>query len=186
MKSSTLKRVALCILLLLVGAVWWYLLANHQHHKKVERSLLPHRYTANSIFEDTIKEMEEKEKEMNNLFNDMGNYIFEDSQNKLDNTKIVSWNTTQAKWSFQYYQKTSKNWKDTSYEINWNWNEDEGTWTIIMTWINTDWKEFSFSWTMQNGKSEGIMQDKEWHSKTINFENININDILENSNNIIE
>jgi hypothetical protein len=34
--------------------------------------------------------MEEREKEMNNLFNDMGNYIFEDSQNKLDNTKIVS------------------------------------------------------------------------------------------------
>jgi hypothetical protein len=186
MKSSTLKRITICILLLFVGVIWWYLLANHQHHKRPNKEFFPHRHNINSIFEDSFNEFEQREKEMNDLFNDMENNFFEDWRNKKNSSEIISWDNSQSKWSFQFYQKTSKNWKDTSYEINWNWNEDESTWIIIMSWINTDWKEFSFSWKMQNGKSEWIMQDNEWHSKAISFENININDILENSNNITE
>jgi hypothetical protein len=186
MKSSTLKRITICILLLFVGVIWWYLLANHQHHKRQNKEFFPHRHNINSIFEDSFNEFEQREKEMNDLFNDMENNFFEDWRNKKNSSEIISWDNSQSKWSFQFYQKTSKNWKDTSYEINWNWNEDESTWIIIMSWINTDWKEFSFSWKIQNGKSEWIMQDKEWHSKTVSFENININDILENSNNITE
>ena len=117
---------------------------------------------------------------MNDMFNDLENSFFEE----LDNTNITTWENTQSQWGFQYYQKTNNNWEESSYEVNWNWNEWENTWTMIIKWINNDWKEFSYTWTMENGESKWTLIDEDGNSKPVDFKNININDIYENSNHI--
>ena len=72
MKSSTLKRVVLCILLILVGGLWWYLLASHQSNKKTEERFFPHRPTnIHSMFDEAFIEMEHREKDMQEMFNNL-------------------------------------------------------------------------------------------------------------------
>lgn len=180
MKSSARKRIALCIWLLIVGGFWWYLLAKHQYRDPSTDAIKQHRPWIHSIFEESMKEFKHREKEMNDMFNDLENSFFEE----LDNTNITTWENTQSQWTFQYYQKTNNNWEESSYEVNWNWNEWENTWTMIIKWINNDWKEFSYTWTMENGESKWTLIDEDGNSKPVDFKNININDIYENSNHI--
>lgn len=131
------------------------------------------------MFERSMDEFKHREQEMNSMFNELENE-FKD----MNEFKPRPWENNQAKWTFQYMQKTNNNWEESSYEVNWNWNEWENTWTMIIKWINNDWKEFSYTWTMENGESKWTLTDEDWNSKPINFKNININDIYENSNHI--
>jgi hypothetical protein len=57
---------------------------------------------------------------------------------------------------------------------------------MLIKGTNTDWKEFSFSWTMKDGQSEWTITDEDWNSKNVSFENIDINEIYENSNHIAD
>ena len=133
---------------------------------------------------------------MNNTFNELENEFFneqeklhnsewEDFETELNNSES-SWDNSQAKWTFQFIQKTNKNWEESSYEVNWNWNEWEGTGKMIIKWTNTEWKEFSFSGTMKDWQSEWTITDEDWNSKNVSFENIDINEIYENSNHIAD
>ena len=131
------------------------------------------------MFERSMDEFKHREQEMNSMFNELENE-FKD----MNEFKPRPWENHQAKWTFQYMQKTNNNWEESSYEVNWNWNEWENTWTMIIKWINNDWKEFSYTWTMENGESKWTLTDEDWNSKPINFKDININDIYENSNHI--
>lgn len=193
MKKTTRTRIILCLLLLIIGLIWGYLLATHQDHKRINRDFFPHRPTIDTLFEDPFKEIEREHNKMNTMFDDLEKDFFKEkkdfnqnSKNEFREFEINSWNNSQSKWSFQFFQKTSKNWEDSSYELNWNWQEWEGTWTMIIKWINKDWKEFEFSGTMQNWKSKWILIDENWNTKTISFDDINIDDIYKNSNHITD
>jgi len=179
MKSSTRKRIALCILILIVGALWWYLLATHQYTKPSHKMINHREPWIHSMFERSIDEFKHREQEINNMFNELENEFTD-----MDVFEQRSWENHQAKWTFQYMQETNNNWEESSYEVNWNWNEWENTWTMIIKWINNDWKKFSYTWTMENGESKWTLTDEDWNSKPVDFKNININDIYENSNHI--
>ena len=193
MKKATRTRIILCLILLIIGLIWGYLLATHQHQKRINRDFFPHRPTIDTLFEDPFEEIEREHNKMNTMFDDLEKDFFKEkkhfnqgTKNEFRKLEINSWNNSQSKWSFQFYQKTSKNWEDSSYELNWNWQEWEGTWTMIIKWINKDWKEFEFSGTMQNWKSEWILIDEDWNTKTVSFDDINIDDIYKNSNHITD
>ena len=197
MKSSTRKRSALCLILLIVGAVWWYLLATHQYSRPWHRATNNHRPTFESMFEQSMNEFKQKEEEMNNMFNDLENEflnekeiqqknLWDEFDNQLNDIETLSWENPQAQWTFQFIQKTNRNWEESSYEVNWNRNEWEGTGKMLIKGTNTDWKEFSFSWTMKDGQSEWTITDEDWNSKNVSFENIDINEIYENSNHIAD
>lgn len=149
------------------------------------------------MFEQSMNEFKQKEEEMNNMFNDLENEFFNEKEiqqknlwdefdNQLNDNETLSWENPQAQWTFQFIQKTNRNWEESSYEVNWNRNEWEGTGKMLIKGTNTDWKEFSFSWTMKDGQSEWTITDEDWNSKNVSFENIDINEIYENSNHIAD
>ena len=149
------------------------------------------------MFEQSMNEFKQKEEEMNNMFNDLENEFFNEKEiqqknlwdefdNQLNDIGTLSWENPQAQWTFQFIQKTNRNWEESSYEVNWNRNEWEGTGKMLIKGTNTDWKEFSFSWTMKDGQSEWTITDEDWNSKNVSFENIDINEIYENSNHIAD
>lgn len=190
MKSSALKWVILWILLLIIGAIWWYLFANYQHNSRMNRPEFLNKYPINSDYADFFGRSIHKDRHRDDIFRDLEKDFFDENEDAFYDEMLYKkdhfWKNNSAKWTFQYYEMVDKNGENTSYQVKWGWNEWDKTGSIIMSWINTKWKAFSFSWTIENWKSEWTLIDEDGHSKNINFENFDIEDIYKNSNQIEE
>jgi hypothetical protein len=55
-----------------------------------------------------------------------------------------------------------------------------------MSWTNTQWKDFSYSWTIHDGKSQWTLVDEEWNSKDLDLESLDLKEIYEDSNSLSE
>jgi len=193
MKSSTLKRVALCVLLLIIGGIWWYLLANHQFHKRAIEERFPHRPYYDSMFFDPMADFRHREKHMEDMFNDLEKDFYKEEKNLENNFwdnrsgsfDELTWDST-SQWAFHYYSNTNKNGEESSYNVNGKWNDGEEGWTITMSGTNTEWKDFSYSWTIHDGKSQWTLVDEEWNSKDLELESLDLKEIYEDSNSLSE
>ena len=92
MKSSTLKRVILCVLLFIIGGIWWYFLANHQFHKWAIEERVPGLRYGDHIkdrqrnpFDELRHQEEQMEKEFRNMEKEFKD--FDDEIDFEDNSK---------------------------------------------------------------------------------------------------
>ncbi len=189
MKSSTLKRVILCVLLFIIGGIWWYFLANHQFHKwAIEERIPLLRYghhlrdKQKNPFEELRHQEEQMEKEFRNMEKEFKNF---DDEIDFEDIEDIKWDQN-AKWAFKYYSSTNNNWEESSYNVNWE-RSDWAEWgTIKINWTNKDWKDFSYSWEIHDWKTEWVLIDEDWNTKEINLDGIDIKEIYNESNNISE
>lgn len=194
MKSSTRKRVGLWVLLLLIGVVWWYLIAHHQMKSNYDRDRFFHNFDMSSMEREMISDMRHREKHMNDMFKDMERDFFDESERKdmekdfFDETNrnnldtMLSW--SHEKWRFMYYENSNINWKESSYDVNWQWEEGESTGDITMQWTNINWKDFSFSWTLLDWKWSWAYTDEDWNQESVSYDALNLHEIYDDSNNI--
>ncbi len=188
MKSSTLKRVALCVLLLIIGGIWWYLLANHQFHKRAIEERFPHRPYYDSMFFDPMADFRHREKHMENMFEDLEKDFYDEEKEIWDNWSDLEDldKDSKSNWAFRYYQKTNEDWKESSYNVNGKWNDWKNWWSMTMSGTNTQWKDFSYSGTIHDWKSKWTLVDEDWNSKDLNLKNLDLKEIYEDSNSLSE
>ena len=101
----------------------------------------------------------------------------------LKDLKELTWDS-KAQWAFHYYKKTSNDWKDTSYNVDWKWEDWNQWWSLTMSWVNEEWKEFSYSWTIHDWKSEWILTNEDWNSKSLELNQLDLKEIYNDSNNL--
>ena len=53
-----------------------------------------------------------------------------------------------------------------------------------MSGTNTQWKDFSYSWTIHDGKSQWTLVDEEWNTKDLDLESLDLKEIYEDSNSL--
>jgi len=190
MKSSTLKRVGLSIWLLLIGGIWWYFLANHQFHKRASEERFYERPFFNSMHSDFMH----RQRHMQDMFNDFEREFFDEYERMNDDIRDTyqlnfedldkeTWDS-KSQWVFHYYKETSENGNDTSYNLDWRWNDSEKWWNLTLSWTNEEWKDFSYSWTIHDGKSQWTLVDEDWNSKDLNLDELNLKEIYDDSNSI--
>ena len=195
MKSSTLKRVVVCVLLLIIGGIWWYLLANHQFHKRAIEERFSHRPPQmDSMFYNPMEDFRHRERDMEDMRDNMEKEFQEQEKDLRDNRsdfenfedlKDLKWDS-KSNWAFHYYQKTNKNWEESSYNVNGKWNDWEDWWTITMSGTNVEWKDFSYSWTIHDGKSEWTLVDEDGNTKDMNLQELDLKEIYDDSNSLSE
>lgn len=144
-----------------------------------------------SMFYDPFWDFEHREKRMENMFNDLEKEFYKEEKDIFNNwsdikdLKYLSWDSN-SDWSFHYFKRLNNNWKESSYNVNWKWNDWEKGWTITVTWTNIKWKKFSYSWTIHDGKFEWKLIDEDWNSKNMNLKQIDLKEIYDNSNSLSE
>ena len=179
-----------CILLLFVGWVLGYSLASHKQPDRIYDRYFPHDSSFDRMMQDHENSIRHHREQMEDIFDDLEDDFFEQGRRMFEDDwddnfeDIDAWRDNHSRGSFQYYQKTTRDWKDTSYEMNWNWNEGDDDWSMVISWVNAEWKMFSFSWTMQDWKSVWVLMDEDWNTKDFSFDDINISDIYESANHI--
>ena len=182
--------IASCVLLLFIGWVFGYLLAHHGSHKRGDERFIPQIPVFDGVMQENEESFKCQKKRMEKALNEMENDFLEMREDMFDDRwedefeDFNDWRDAHSRGSFKYYQKATRDWKDSSYEMNWNWNEGEDNWTIVINWINTEWKAFSFSWTMQDWRSVWVLVDEDGNVKDFSFDDINISDIYKSANHI--
>ena len=190
-KSSMLKRVAVWVLLLIIGGILWYLLARHQFHKRAREDNFLHWHYMDSMFYEPMDDFRHRERRMENMFNDMGREFqkqekeMRDNRSDFEDLKGLQWDS-KSNWAFHYYQRTNKNWEESSYNINGKWDDWEEWWSITISGTNIDWKDFSYLWTIHDGKSKWTLVDEDGNSRDLNFEQLDLREIYNDSNNLSE
>ena len=82
------------------------------------------------------------------------------------------WSAAVKKAMIKVLSHQLKNGEESSYNVNGKWNDSENGWTITMSWTNTQWKDFSYSWTIHDGKSQWTLVDEEWNSKDLDLKSL--------------
>ena len=130
-----------------------------------------------------------KEKHMENIFNNMKRQFQErekdmrDNWSDFENLEDLEWNT-KSNWAFYYYQKTNNNWEESSYNVNGKRNDWEEWWTINMSGTNVEWKDFFYSWSIHNWKSQWTLIDEDGNTKDMDLQQLDLKEIYNDSNNL--
>lgn len=110
----------------------------------------------NDMFEDMRKEQDKKMKRLRNNF-------WEDFNMEANLEDLILTGDFDSRWAFKYYEKKNINWDESSYNVQWNRNQWEDAWNIVVSWNDND-KTFSYSWNLKDWESEWILTDSEWNT----------------------
>jgi hypothetical protein len=70
--------------------------------------------------------------------------------------------------------------------VNGKWNDWKNGGNMVMNGTNRDWKQFNYSWTIHDWKLEWIFVDEDWNTRSLTMDQLNLQEVYNNSNTLAE